>query len=357
MSQLDHGRRSMSRRKPVPKFIPSPPPSPPSSPGAPFGQISLASGSLTQMDMPPLPEDWRDVIDRVVSKERHSTLPTINTVVDGDVLASDTDGEIEGERQSQASTEFGTTRSFTFAPPSPCETCYGEAVPRPDSPTPWSRPAGKRRTQAEYRPPTPPLPRRHSQSPELSVESLTIAISQEVSDGEMAPTSIPKTIGLKARSLPPIPTHNGQKPNIPSPLPAPRPVRPLPDVRKVPLPTPPPSWSTHEHPISSYPSSRGFTSLEKVSPTLRSASPTQTPSPSTPYSEKNISRSTRATSMKSEQNPHNPSVEQMRARNDVSAVSKGLPARPGTLRQVVARGLDGLKRLRVLVASAILCRS
>ncbi|KAI6047388.1 hypothetical protein EDC04DRAFT_617106 [Pisolithus marmoratus] len=358
MSQLDHGRHSMSRRKPVPKFIPSPPPSPPSSPGTPFGQISLASGSLVQMDRPPLPEDWRDVIDRMVSKERHSTLPTINTVVDGDILASDTDGDIEGERQSRTSTDFGTTRSFTFAPPSPCETCNGEAVPRPDSPTPWSRPTSKHKTQADYRPPTPPLPRRHSRSPELSAESPTVAISHEVRDGKMAPhSSLPKATDLKARSLPPIPTHKGHKPNISLPLPAPRPVRPLPDVRKVPLPTPPPSWSTHEHPISRCPSNRGFVSLEKVSPTLRSASPTQTPSPSTPYSEKNISRSTRATSLKSEKHPHDPSVEQMRAGNEVSTLSKGLPARPGALRQALARGLNGLKRLRALVASVIPCRS
>ncbi|KIO12731.1 hypothetical protein M404DRAFT_19477 [Pisolithus tinctorius Marx 270] len=327
MSQSDRGRHSMSRRKPVPKFIPSPPPSPPSSPGAPFGQISFASGSLAQTDMPPLPEDWRDVIDRMVSKERHSTLPTINTIVDGDVLVSDTDGEIEGERQSQASTEFGTTRSFRFAPPSPCETCDGEAVPRPDSPTPWSRPVGKRRGQAEYRPPTPPLPRQHSRSPTSSAESPTVATSHELaSDSYLQQvqanyiTSAPRT-------------------------------------QAVPLPTPPPSWSTHEYPISRCPSNRGFVSSEKVSPTLRSASPTQTPSPSTPYSEKNFSRSTQATSMKSGQHPHNPSVEQVRIKNEVSTVSKNLPARPGTLRQALARGLNGLKRWRALVASAILCRS
>ncbi|KAI6035175.1 hypothetical protein F5J12DRAFT_13861 [Pisolithus orientalis] len=357
MSQSDRGRHSMSRRKPVPKFIPSPPPSPPSSPGAPFGQISFASGSLAQTDMPPLPEDWRDVIDRMVSKERHSTLPTNNTIVDGDVLVSDTDGQIEGERQSQASTEFGTTRSFRFAPPSPCETCDGEAVPRPDSPTPWSRPVGKRRGQAEYRPPTPPLPRQHSRSPTSSAESPTVATSHEVSEGKMALMSLPKAIDLKPRSLPPIPTYNRCKPTISPPLPAPRPVRPLPDVRKVPLPTPPPSWSTHEYPISRCPSNRGFVSSEKVSPTLRSASPTQTPSPSTPYSEKNFSRSTQATSVKSGQHPHNPSVEQVRIKNEVSTVSKNLPARPGTLRQALARGLNGLKRWRALVASAILCRS
>lgn len=51
-----------------------------------------------------LPEDWRDVIDRVISKERLLNPPTINTVVDQEVLSNDVEGEVEAERQSPAST-------------------------------------------------------------------------------------------------------------------------------------------------------------------------------------------------------------------------------------------------------------
>ena len=54
-----------------------------------------------------LPNDWKDVIDRMVSRERRSTLPTINTVVDFSTHegpSTDLDGEAEPLRQSPAST-------------------------------------------------------------------------------------------------------------------------------------------------------------------------------------------------------------------------------------------------------------
>lgn len=326
----------MSRRKPVPKFIPSPPPSPPSSPGVHFTQISIASCYPTQTDMPPLPEDWRDVIDRVISKERLLNPPTINTVVDQEVLSNDVEGEVEAERQSPASTEFGTTKSSTFAPPSPCESFDGEPVSRPDSPTPWSRPGSKRK-QTEYRPPTPPLPRRRSQSAESGSESPTVIVS------------------YAARTLPPLP-HNERKPSVPPPLPAPKPVRPLRRVDKVHLPSPPPSLSMHGHPTAVCSPSHAFSSSEQTSPTLcSSGSPdTHTPSPSTPYSEKHVSRPVAMTGTKSEQHTRNPSVEQVRTRIEKPRATKSLPAKPGSFHRALTRGM---KRVRALVASAFLCRS
>lgn len=312
----------MSRRKPVPKFIPSPPPSPPSSPGAPFRQIST--------DMPPLPEDWRDVIDRMVSRDRHLTLP--NAAVDREGSSNDNDCEAEGDQQSPVSTEFGTVRSFAFAPPSPCGSFDGEPVSRPDSPTPWARPGCKRRAQAEYRPPTPPLPRQRSRSAE---------------SGSKPPTVVTHL----ARSLPHPPE---RKSNVSPPLPAPKPIRPFPDVRKVQLPTPPPSWSTHEHPAIAYSSpGHGSPPCEKTSTSCSVGTLTQTPSPSSPYSEKNLSRLMRAVS---EQPAQNPSVEQVRTKIELLPKSKSLPTRPGVFRQALARGLNGLKRMRALVASALLCR-
>ncbi|KAL4076051.1 hypothetical protein J3A83DRAFT_4370256 [Scleroderma citrinum] len=331
MSLSDHGRSSMSRRKPVPKFIPSPPPSPPSSPGAPFRQISLLSGSPTQTDMPPLPEDWRDVIDRMVSKDKRLALP--NTAVDQEVLTSE--NGCEGEQQSPASTEFGTTRSFTFAPPSPSGSYDGEPVSRPDSPTPWTRPGGKRRVPTEYRPPTPPLPRQRSRSAESGSESPTVVVKHP------------------ARSLPHPPE---RRLNVSSPLPAPKLIRHFPDVRKVPLPTPPPSWSTHEPAVIAYSSGHTSPPLEKTSAACSVGTFTHTPSPSTLYSEKNIPHSIRAVSVKSQQPAQNPSVEQVRTKIELLPMSKSLPARPGVFRQALTRGLNGLRRVRALVASAFLCR-
>jgi len=49
-----------------------------------------------------LPEDWRDVIDRMVSRDRHLTLP--NAAVDREGSSNDNDCEAEGDQQSPVST-------------------------------------------------------------------------------------------------------------------------------------------------------------------------------------------------------------------------------------------------------------
>jgi len=158
------------------------------------------------------------------------------------------------------------------------------------------------------------------------------------------------SLDIKARSLPHPPE---RKSNVSPPLPAPKPIRPFPDVRKVQLPTPPPSWSTHEHPAIAYSPGHGSPPCEKTSTSCSVGTLTQTPSPSSPYSEKNLSRLMRAVS---EQPAQNPSVEQVRTKIELLPISKSLPTRPGVFRQALARGMNGLKRMRALVASALLCR-
>ncbi|TFK55972.1 hypothetical protein OE88DRAFT_1804757 [Heliocybe sulcata] len=68
-SDASHNRKSMSWRKPVPKFLPSPPPSPPPpSPAHRFG--ALAAASASDSDVPPLPADWREAIERALTRDQ-----------------------------------------------------------------------------------------------------------------------------------------------------------------------------------------------------------------------------------------------------------------------------------------------
>ncbi|KIK94698.1 hypothetical protein PAXRUDRAFT_430111 [Paxillus rubicundulus Ve08.2h10] len=364
--------RSMSHRKPVPKFIPSPPPSPPSSPGAPFRQISLSSvssNSLVQTDRPPLPEDWRDVIDRVVSRERRSTLPTINTVVDFSTHegpSSDLDSEAGPLRQSPASM-VETSRIYTFAPPSPSESFDGGPVSRPHSPTPWARPGGKRRTQTEYRPPTPPLPRQKSKSGELGCDSPTVPPHTA---GNSPPLPSPP---LPSPPLPTLPHPSRPLPEIPvqevlaretrdvkqaASLPKPEPIRPFFDQRKVALPTPPSSLSTHEQPVISHHVGRDASSRREYPSTLTSTvTPTHAYSPSTLCSEKwteNVARSAHTVTIKIEAPNKTASAEH--ARTKVETLPPILPGKsnPRLLPEALAKGL---KRVASLVISIFLCRS
>ncbi|KAF9247284.1 hypothetical protein BU15DRAFT_70106 [Melanogaster broomeanus] len=373
MSHAEH-IRSMSHRKPVPKFIPSPPPSPPSSPGAPFRQISLSSvssNSPVQTDRPPLPEDWRDVIDRVVSRERRSTLPTINTVVDFSTHegpSSDLDCEAEPLRQSPASTNFDS-RSYTFPPPSPSESFDGDPLSRPHSPTPWTRPGGslKRRAQAkEYRPPTPPLPRVKSRSVESECNSPTVAThtarnspplpAPPLSSPPLPPPPL-STVVRPSRPLPEIPVQD--VPDLGAcevkqtvPLLRPEPIRPSFDQRKAALPTPPSSLSIHEYPALTYHAGREYaTTLASTCTPAHSRTPS-----STLYSEKwteNLSRSGHPVTVKIEPASKEASVEHVRTKVET------LPpiptnSKPRPLREALAQGL---KRVGSMVVSTFLCRA
>ncbi|KAG1752720.1 uncharacterized protein EDB91DRAFT_1243486 [Suillus paluster] len=140
MSAPKLASRVSSYRKPVPKFIPSPPASPRGSPTSSANRLSFSHASANS-DAPPLPPDWRDVIDRAVSRDRRTTptLPAIDTVVDSsshDAHGADT--EFSAERLSPSTTDLGTSGTMTFTPPTPTESYHDdELVSRPTSPTPW----------------------------------------------------------------------------------------------------------------------------------------------------------------------------------------------------------------------------
>ncbi|KAI0045311.1 hypothetical protein FA95DRAFT_1521598 [Auriscalpium vulgare] len=114
-------------RKPVPQFIPSPPVSagvldPPSEAG---GRMSL-SGS-TQDDMPPLPQDWRQALDRAFrSTDSESVVQT---------------GAGSLPEQMRETVSSPTTVQFLNDP-------YAKS----------SRSQLSRKGSMPYRPPTPPLP-------------------------------------------------------------------------------------------------------------------------------------------------------------------------------------------------------
>ncbi|KAF8450602.1 hypothetical protein L210DRAFT_3520860 [Boletus edulis BED1] len=384
MSQVEPVR-SMSHRKPVPKFIPSPPPSPPSSPGAPFRQISLSSissPSPTSNDRPPLPDDWKDVIDRVVSRERRSTLPTINTVVDFSTHegpSTDLDGEAEPLRQSPASTEFEMSRSYTFNPPSPSESYDGDPFSRPHSPTPWTRPAGRRKPQAEYRPPTPPLPRQKSRSAEsISQSDSPVAITH--SSRHSPPLPAPP-LPSPPLPLPPLPSPPLPPPPLPTP---PRASRPLPEIPvqetpvlevrevklTVPLVRPEPTRPFGPRKLPTPPSSTNEYSLhtghvrapshsDYSSTQASSCTPARTTPPSTVYSEKwppeNTSRTGYGAPIRMGPPKRETSLELARTKFEfepsppiISQNSKST-----SLRRTLAQGL---RRIGSLVVSAFLCR-
>ncbi|KAH7920165.1 hypothetical protein BV22DRAFT_1133286 [Leucogyrophana mollusca] len=273
----------MSYRKPVPKFIPSPPPSPASSPSSTFRQLSLSLESAVDKDVPPLPADWRDAIDRAVSGERKtsSPLPSINTVVNypgEDALENDIILDRGGS--SPTATELETSEGVACAPPSPSETCCDSDGPvsRPGSPMPWThsrRATGKRRTQAEYRPPTPPLPgpRNRSRSPESGSTSPVPTIISQLAppeppflvaphDSQQSPTSSYTRVEQRSGASHHSHSHSQQS--------------------SFSFSTPPASSSTHEFPNLIYqPNSAEFASREYASTLASTCTPAHTRPPST----------------------------------------------------------------------------
>ncbi|KAG0709707.1 hypothetical protein DFH29DRAFT_993100 [Suillus ampliporus] len=238
--------RTSSYRKPVPKFIPSPPASPHGSPTSSTRRFSFSHGSINE-DAPPLPPDWRDVIDRAVSRDRRttSTLPAIDTVVDPSSHdAHGADIEFSAERLSPSTTDLGTSGTMTFTPPTPTESYHDdELVSRPSSPTPWehlTRSTVKQPSyQEEYRPPTPPLPnqRKRSRSAESGCDSPTPTI---ISQLRKAPHS---TLPLASRD----PEHGAAISSERSePLPPPVPPKSSLPTPPASLLTPPASLLTHD---------------------------------------------------------------------------------------------------------------
>ncbi|KAG2077348.1 hypothetical protein BDR04DRAFT_1088332 [Suillus decipiens] len=221
--------RTSSYRKPVPKFIPSPPASPRGSPTSSTRRFSFSHVSTNQ-DTPPLPPDWRNLIDRAVSREGRATsgLPAIDTVMgpsSHDAHGIDTD--LSTERQSPSTPDWGTSGTMNFTPPTPTESCHDEEllVCRPSSPTPWEHimrsTARQPNYQEEYRPPTPPIPnlRKRPRSVGSGCDSPTPTIISQLAPHSTLPLvsresdhDAIQSISIEKSGPPPVP---------PKPLPTP----------------------------------------------------------------------------------------------------------------------------------------
>ncbi|KAG1788393.1 hypothetical protein EV424DRAFT_1341782 [Suillus variegatus] len=236
MSAPKLSSRTSSYRKPVPKFIPSPPASPHGSPTSSTRRFSFSHTSINQ-DAPPLPPDWRNAIDRAVSREGRATssLPAIITVVGPSSHdAHGTDAGPSTERLSPSTPDWGTSGTMNFTPPTPTESYHDEElVSRPNSPTPWEHlmrsTARQPSYQEEFRPPTPPIPnqRKRPRSAGSGCDSPTPTIISQ-----LAPHS---TLPLASREQ-----DHDAAPLISIEKPGPPPVPPKPS-----LPTPPPSVLAH----------------------------------------------------------------------------------------------------------------
>jgi hypothetical protein len=149
-----------------------------------------------------------------------------------------------------------------------------------------------------------------------------------------------------------VPAHETRDMKQAVPLLRPEPIRPFFDQRKVALPTPPSSLSTHEQPAISHRVTSSYDS------TLTSiATPAHTCPPSTLYSEKwteNVTRSGHTVSIKIDPPSKTASVEH--ARTKVETLPPILPgkSKPRLLREALSKGL---KRVGLLVISTFLCRS
>lgn len=188
--------RDMGWRKPVPKFIPSPPMSPnqsqyPQHTGSPTATtfdyldrtnpFSMSLASLKN-DLPPLPDDWRENIDRVTKNESSTNLRSLRTPQISPVITSPAHGFAHGYRHGSESSHIPDSNGDQFQ-----EVDLGERKSRShrhfadkeNIPPPVTNHGLKRlvmspganastvsvaRTPKTYRPPTPPLPSRKKTS-------------------------------------------------------------------------------------------------------------------------------------------------------------------------------------------------
>jgi hypothetical protein len=133
--------RSMSYRKPVPTYIPSPPSSPRQS------TFPLSTQPNLDLEVPPLPPNWREVLDQV------GMLPPRPIAESCQLLPTVTGEYIEMDMTELASSVVSDNL-----------TVYGDQVVFPGpgnrstSNVPWTQ---KRRLHQQYRPPTPPIPSQH----------------------------------------------------------------------------------------------------------------------------------------------------------------------------------------------------
>lgn len=138
----------MSYRKPVPIYVPSPPSSPPFSSSM---RLSLALGPGTDDHTPPLPDDWRDIIEQALT-DGPENLFMSDEVLIGRPVRPQPSRENRGMGKNHAqghqvwSEDRSALRSAVYSPISP-----GSGKPH------------KRKLPQHYRPPTPPLPAHYNQ--------------------------------------------------------------------------------------------------------------------------------------------------------------------------------------------------
>ncbi|KAF8812505.1 hypothetical protein BYT27DRAFT_7335762 [Phlegmacium glaucopus] len=155
-------QRSMSYRKPVPTYVPSPPPSPP--------QASFLSSTQPNLDLevPPLPPNWREVLDQV------GMPPPRLTARSSHLIPIDTEERIEmdmTELPSSIMSEYHEGGNLTLR---------GDEVAflRPGTQSTSNVPCPqKRRLHQQYRPPTPPIPSQYK--PRHSLLNLDNLISDD----------------------------------------------------------------------------------------------------------------------------------------------------------------------------------
>jgi len=153
-------QRSMSYRKPVPTYIPSPPSSPRQSTFPPSTQPNLG------LQVPPLPPNWREVLDQV------GTLPPRPNAESCQSLPT-----VTGEYIEQDMTELASSVVSDNI------TVYRDQMVLSDirstSNVPWTQ---KRRLQQQYRPPTPPIPSQHKSRQSLlnSDSNSEVTLTHEV---------------------------------------------------------------------------------------------------------------------------------------------------------------------------------
>lgn len=197
--------RDMGWRKPVPKFIPSPPISPNQSQslqytGSPtsttfeyaLGRTNPFSMSMASLkgDLPPLPTDWKENIDRVIRNESSTNLRSLKTPPISPVATSPTHGFARGCHQNSAVTQIPEMDRDRYAfqevdlgerkSRSHRHCADKENIPPPVanyglrrmamSPGANESTASLSRTPKTYRPPTPPIPsRKRSSAPPTPV--------------------------------------------------------------------------------------------------------------------------------------------------------------------------------------------
>jgi len=131
--------RNMSYRKPVPTYVPSPPSSPRQS------TLPLSTKPNLDLEVPPLPPNWREVLDQV------GTLPPRSNAELCQLLSTHTGEYIEQDMTELASTVVSDNITL----------CGDQVILpgiRSTSNAPWTQ---KRRLHQQYRPPTPPIPSQH----------------------------------------------------------------------------------------------------------------------------------------------------------------------------------------------------